>query len=79
MYCDTDSIIRCGLRDVDIDPARLSAWILQDEFTSVRIAEKQPAVVNRPKIAFCSFMPEWNCLASIARQHAARVGRARRH
>jgi hypothetical protein len=48
MYCDTDSIIRFGLRDVDIDAARLGAWILQDEFTSVRIAEKKPAVVNRP-------------------------------
>lgn len=41
IYCDTDSIICRELYGVDIDPARLGAWKLEDEFSSVRITGKK--------------------------------------
>lgn len=44
IYCDTDSIVCRGLRAGDnlvIDPARLGAWKLEDEFSAVRITGKK--------------------------------------
>jgi DNA polymerase elongation subunit (family B) len=41
IYCDTDSLICTGLSGVDIDPARLGAWTLEERTPRVVIAGKK--------------------------------------
>lgn len=47
VYCDTDSIICRDLRGVEIDPEKLGAWDIEDEFSEV--------IINGKKLYSCRF------------------------